>query len=1250
MSNRNPSANYQQGGQPPLPGQTAYAQTPEQAAAHAAAWAAYYQSQGMTAPQAHSAPTTPAQAPSAGAPAAQNPYANYGYGAGAQHNKPQPPAAGPSQQSYRPPASNQAFATASTQPSLGYPQQQAYPVQPQYPQAGYQPGRPPYQQPAPPAQQPYAWQAGQQPQIQPGQPAYRPPAQPQQPYTGYAAQPAGPYYPPAQPQPAPYTPPQPSVQSPYRPPMGGPNMSSPMQSQPTQFRPPALLGNQGRPPRPPMSNQPGGGGGGGFPPAKRPRFDGPGGGGNKMTQGRPPNNGPQGPPIGQRNVSRPNLPINRPPIHLGAGPPLASGPGGPSGVFAPPSGPGQPKAGPMRGNDSRRGRGGMMNAPRGPATMRRPDGSFAPSAFSKGVAPGAGKNVFDKRGNKKLGGAVQGKDTVKATMTDWRIVGIEMKGLGWAWGIVDGQKAEAESEVKVEGQEPVVNTNGEAQAKVELTEAEPAKPIESASALISAVESSEFAPVKSEPSLEPQTETSLASKAESEAAIAAAVAEESEKEKRGEKRKAKSPDTEDGDEHHSAKRSVPFKPTTPVTADLALPPSASAATTPQQVSQSTRESPVKTTEDSAKDLLAKYENNSNRLRIYFESPPELDRAPKVKKTPVKAKEGQEGRGNKRFRSVSVSASVIEEKEGDEALGEEELSVEAAVPAQEQNETEQGDDQAQEDVDHSLGLGENVLATSNVNDTANGSAAVATPDIHNTADLQASEEQPIAELLPEHFEYPAPLAEETHAKVEAKEEVGDGDVSMRTEKGDGLADSTAVESLQAEMVEGSLPGTSGVNGDSMTPGPVEKSAADAAESIESQNEGKSKTNDEVEQSADDKEHGIDEEDQAAKDAKDVSEAAVAAAALAESATNAASAYKSRARRHSSVSTSSHAPAERHPKSANAASPGVSWNRLSVVWEQSTRRLCFDAEVVEKVRIWRQEGKIEVELKEGEKEEKAQETTEERREKEPEGKTEEGSKYSIRGNKNDLKEDNKEGVKESAGEWQGLPKGIMMELYSPSEQRFLPYTSPSDDPSVPPLHLISSTLANTNSPVVVTVHLNTKNALSEPKWLKSNQADAWLFEQFESKKGVDAGWRGKLEVMDPDPAPTLPGILDGWASSCTLGTPSSRRAFTSFLSSSPDDLLEILLRLGRGDRNHTLGSSSSPSFGPLATLIRPDSPFANHQTHVSLAILAMYRLTTDMAEKAGEKKEAVEEKVGDIIRSLPGALVAKSLDGLFREWQG
>ena len=132
-----------------------------------------------------------------------------------------------------------------------------------------------------------------------------------------------------------------------------------------------------------------------------------------------------------------------------------------------------------------------------------------------------------------------------------------------------------------------------------------------------------------------------------------------------------------------------------------------------------------------------------------------------------------------------------------------------------------------------------------------------------------------------------------------------------------------------------------------------------------------------------------------------------------------------------------------------------------------------------------------------------------------------------------------------------------------------------------------------------------------------------------------------VMDPDPPPTLNQILESWSTSSSLSSSQRRTTFIESLLSEPADLLEILLRLTRGDRNPTV---------PLASAIRADSPFATHQTHVSLAILAMYRLTTDYATQAGVEAEVVNEKIGDIIKSLPSGMIVRSLDGMFKEWDG
>jgi hypothetical protein len=245
-----------------------------------------------------------------------------------------------------------------------------------------------------------------------------------------------------------------------------------------------------------------------------------------------------------------------------------------------------------------------------------------------------------------------------------------------------------------------------------------------------------------------------------------------------------------------------------------------------------------------------------------------------------------------------------------------------------------------------------------------------------------------------------------------------------------------------------------------------------------------------------------------------------------------------------------------------------------------------------------------------------------------------------------------------------------VYDNTDERFVPLTSSrldeihsapvpdaaaeddedsvEDRSTVPPLHKPTRTL---------TVWLNKRRPLSEPKWLRSDNADEWLYELFVAplksasvpSEALEA-WRGKLQVVDPDPVPTLSDILGSWANTCSMGKLPDRQAFTASLLADPADLLEILLRLARGDRNPSIGGGNASGFGALASGIRHDSPYASHQTHVSLAVLQMYRLTMAYAKKAMDQQgeDEVKEKMEDIVKSLPVGMIQKSLDGLFREW--
>jgi hypothetical protein len=73
------------------------------------------------------------------------------------------------------------------------------------------------------------------------------------------------------------------------------------------------------------------------------------------------------------------------------------------------------------------------------------------------------------------------------------------------------------------------------------------------------------------------------------------------------------------------------------------------------------------------------------------------------------------------------------------------------------------------------------------------------------------------------------------------------------------------------------------------------------------------------------------------------------------------------------------------------------------------------------------------------------------------------------------------------------------------------------------------------------------------------------------------------------------------------------------------------------------------GPLATVIKPSAPYADQQTHATLAVLAVVNLTKQYAEKYGEKTQILDDKISDIIKSLPNHLIFASVDNLYSDWQ-
>ncbi|KAI0071924.1 hypothetical protein K474DRAFT_1679051 [Panus rudis PR-1116 ss-1] len=284
-----------------------------------------------------------------------------------------------------------------------------------------------------------------------------------------------------------------------------------------------------------------------------------------------------------------------------------------------------------------------------------------------------------------------------------------------------------------------------------------------------------------------------------------------------------------------------------------------------------------------------------------------------------------------------------------------------------------------------------------------------------------------------------------------------------------------------------------------------------------------------------------------------------------------------------------------------------NRLSISYAAGTRRMVIDAEVVEKLLVMRGEGRIEVHL-------------------------------------NIVKTDN-------------VFKGIMVEALSDTSTA---YTSvdlvnpPADDSTIPPFNQVPLPLKT-----VLVAYLDKDRPLSEPRWVKTGDVQDWLKSMFGRMFWVagDAadGWEKKIEVADPDPPPTIWTVLEQWATNSNVGTLTERQRFLRTHMSETDNILEILLRLVRGERatfSQNTGVLSAPSVsGPLLSALTQGSAHASQQTHVSLAVLAIFRLSVEFAKKANgdQGKGEVEERVGEIIRCLPTHLIYKSLDGIFKEWR-
>ena len=115
------------------------------------------------------------------------------------------------------------------------------------------------------------------------------------------------------------------------------------------------------------------------------------------------------------------------------------------------------------------------------------------------------------------------------------------------------------------------------------------------------------------------------------------------------------------------------------------------------------------------------------------------------------------------------------------------------------------------------------------------------------------------------------------------------------------------------------------------------------------------------------------------------------------------------------------------------------------------------------------------------------------------------------------------------------------------------------------------------------------LFDPKWVKSGDVQEWLKSMFGRMfwftQDSTGSWERKIEVVDPDPVSFYPcfvtskkqgrltkpctgahdrTVLGGWTANSTVGLQTERQRFVRTHMVETDNVLEILLRLVRGER--------------------------------------------------------------------------------------
>ncbi|KAG9002902.1 hypothetical protein FRB90_011290 [Tulasnella sp. 427] len=351
------------------------------------------------------------------------------------------------------------------------------------------------------------------------------------------------------------------------------------------------------------------------------------------------------------------------------------------------------------------------------------------------------------------------------------------------------------------------------------------------------------------------------------------------------------------------------------------------------------------------------------------------------------------------------------------------------------------------------------------------------------------------------------------------------------------------------------------------------------------------------------------------------------------------------------------------------PMPSPNRISISYAGSARRLVIDADVIESVKIKRGEGRIDVVLLlDDSTPPQAGPSLSTIKEEDLDGRSPIVGLESEATHDESAKPDTQEVAKPEAhlptikSEPQDepvtssapLPTTEVTPSDEPSQEstqayKPVPHSSHDADRTIPPFPKYLT--SGTNKPIRLRLllYLDKEKPLSEPKWVKTGDIEDWLKTMFGPVKTgpqTYASWSGKISIVDPDPPPNVYALVDSWVQHSMVGPPKERRRFINeHIKSHFDNVFEVLLRMIRREGGQP---TSVPSGSPLASALPANSIHASQHTHASLAVLSLYRLTTEYATLAGVDGKTLETRIGQLIRSLPPAQVYKSLDSMFKDW--